>query len=62
MESVRLASSEHVSVIVYSLTSAVPETVLVCWPSFSVVSLPMRFPSMSSTLTSTSAQALESPR
>ena len=62
MESVRVASSEHVSVIVYSLTSAVPETVLLPSPSFGVISVPMRFPSMSSTLTSTSAQALGSPR
>ena len=62
MKSVRLASSEHVSVNVYSLMSALPGTVFVCWPSFATVSVPRRFPFTSSTLTSNSVQIFESPR
>ena len=54
--------SEHASVMVYSLTAASPETVLVCWPSLSAVDVWMTVPSRSVTLTSRVVQVPGLPR
>ena len=55
-------SPSHAIVSVYASSIAEDDSKTEFAPSFGVVSVPMRFPFMSSTLTSTSAQALESPR
>ena len=63
MESVTEASPSHVSVSVYSLTVASPETTCVTWPSLSKMSAVWTtLPSGSVKTAVKVAQALESPR